>query len=39
VRAWEGSAERELDLTDRTRIVENIRRALASKDCALQVEE
>ena len=39
VQAWEGSAGREIDVTDRARIVENIRRALASKGWTLQVEE
>jgi len=36
---WEGSADGEVDVTDRARIVENIRRALASKGWTLQVDE
>lgn len=39
VRVWDGSAEEELDVTARARIVENIRRALLSKGWTLQVEE
>ena len=39
VRAWDRSAEGELDVTDRARIVENIRRALLSRGWTLQVED